>query len=220
VGDEGMREDRPVDGRRARRERGRIAVIDAVFALMQEGKVPPSVELVAERSGVSPASIFRYFQGVDDLQFQTYQRFRERFEPLVRATPDGDLAIRTASFVASRLDLYERAGAIMAVGRLRALEHEPLVQAAAQMREVLADQVRSTFGAETAGATPARSADLVAVVDAITSLESWDVMRKTHSRSRAQIARSWERGIAALITAWGEPEDDEPATDHRQGGTT
>jgi TetR/AcrR family transcriptional regulator, regulator of autoinduction and epiphytic fitness len=218
VGDEGT----AVDGRRARRERGRIAVIDAVFELMQEGKVPPAVELVAERSGVSVASIFRYFQGVDDLQFHTYQRFRERFEPLVRATPDGDLSARTAAFVESRLDLYERAGAIMAVGRLRALEHEPLVQAAAQMRGVLADQVRATFAIETADASPARSADLVAVLDAITSLESWDVMRKTHSRSRAQIARAWGQGIVALIAAWDEPGDDREVARPRrdQGGTT
>lgn len=198
MGDEGT----PIDGRRARRERGRVAVIDAMFELLQEGKVPPSVELVAERSGVSSASIFRYFQGLDDLQYQTYQRFRERFEPLVRTAPDGDLASRTAAFVESRLELYEHAGAIMAVGRLRALEHEPLVRAAAQMRGVLADQVRATFAPETADATPGRTADLIAIIDALTSLESWDVMHKTHSRSPVQIRRAWEQGIAALVAAW------------------
>ena len=194
------------DGRRARRERGRVAVIDAMLELLQEGKVPPAVELIAERSGVSVASIFRYFQGIDDLQFQTFERFRERFEPLVHATVDGDLATRTNAFVQSRLDLYEQAGAIMAVGRLRALEHQPLVEASAQMRGVLADQVRTIFAHETAGSSPARTADLVAVLDALTSLESWDVMRKTHARSRPQIARAWAQGIRALVGAWNELE--------------
>jgi len=196
-----------IDGRRARRERGRAAVIDAMFELLQEGKVPATAELVAERSGVSVASIFRYFEGIDDLQLQTLQRFRERFEPLLHTDTTGDLATRIASFVGSRLDLYERAGAIMAVGRLRALEHEPLVAASAQMRSTLADQVRVTFATETAGRSPGRAADLVAVVDALTSLESWDVMRKTHARSRPQIARVWERGIGALIRAWNESAD-------------
>lgn len=198
-----------VDGRRARRERGRVAVIDAMFELLQEGKVPPAVELIAERSGVSVASIFRYFQGIDDLQFQTFQRFRERFEPLVRVGVDGDLAARTNAFVQSRLDLYEHAGAIMAVGRLRALEHEPLVEASAQMRGVLADQVRTTFAHETADSSPARTADLVAVLDALTSLESWDVMRKTHARSRQQIARAWAQGIRALVGSWNQSEQQE-----------
>jgi AcrR family transcriptional regulator len=195
-----------IDGRRARRERGRVAVIDAMFELLQEGKVPPAVELIAERSGVSVASIFRYFQGVDDLQFQTFQRFRERFEPLLDTNVEGDIAARTDAFVRSRLDLYEHAGAIMAVGRLRALEHEPLVEASAQMRGVLADQVRTTFAHETGDSAPAEAADLVAVIDALTSLESWDVMRKTHARSRTQIARAWTQGIHALIAARNQPD--------------
>ena len=204
---DGTNHNTSTDGRRARRERGRVAVIDAMLELLQEGKVPPAVELIAERSGVSVASIFRYFQGIDDLQFQTFQRFRERFEPLVRTTVDGDLATRTDAFVQSRLYLYEQAGAIMAVGRLRALEHQPLVEASAQMRGVLADQVRSTFAHETDGSTPGRSADLVAVIDALTSLESWDVMRKTHARSRPQIARAWAQGIRALVSAWNQPDE-------------
>lgn len=195
------------DGRRARRERGRLAVIDAMFELLQEGKVPPGVDAVAERAGVSVASIFRYFEGLDDLQLQTLERFRARFEPLISSPIDGDRSQRIAGFVDARLDLYEQAGAIMAVGRLRALEHAPLVEASARTRGALADQVRSTFQQETAAVTPARCADLVAIIDALTSLESWDVMRKTHARSRAQIARTWRRGIAALIEDWYDEGD-------------
>ena len=37
----------PIDGRRARRERSRVAVIDAVFTLVRNGKVPPIAEDVA-----------------------------------------------------------------------------------------------------------------------------------------------------------------------------
>ena len=64
-------------------------MIDAAFALVQEGKIPLTTELVAERSGVSAASIFRYFDGLDDLQYQAYQRFRERYAPLVQAIDGG-----------------------------------------------------------------------------------------------------------------------------------
>ena len=194
------------DGRRARRERGRLAVIDAMFELLQEGKVPPGTDAIAERAGVSVASIFRYFEGIEDLQLQTLERFRERFGPLISAPIEGELPDRITGFVDARLDLYEQAGAIMAVGRLRALEHPPLVEAAARTRGSLADQVRATFVVETAGHAPARAADLVAVVDALTSLESWDVMHKTHARSRAQIARAWCRGIAALVDNWEHEE--------------
>lgn len=193
-----------IDGRRARRERGRIAVIDAMFELLQEGKVPPTAEMVAERSGVSVASVFRYFNGLDDLQYQTFQRFRERFEPLVSVEGAGAATRddRIAGFVTARLDLYERAGAIMAVGRLRALEHEPLVAASAEMRGLLAAQVRSHFSVDINAVPSSTAADLVALIDALTSLESWDVMRKAHARSRRQIERSWCLGIGSIIDVW------------------
>jgi AcrR family transcriptional regulator len=196
-------DDVPVtDGRRARRERGRAAVIDAVFALAEEGKVPVTAELVAERSGVSVASIFRYFDGLDDLQLQTYRRFREQFTPLLRPLVDGTRPERIAALVDTRLDLYEQAGAMMTLGRLRALEHEPLLEASTETKAALAHQVRTTFGPETRGHSPGRIAGLVAVIDAFTSPEAWDVMRRTHARSRAQIAATWRRGIEVLIDDW------------------
>lgn len=203
----GVTEAASTDGRHARRARGRIAVIDAMFELLQAGAVPVSAEQVAERSGVSVASVFRYFDGLDDLILHTFHRFRERFAPLL-AVPDGlaarPRAERVRAFVNARLELYEHAGTIMMVGRLRALEHEPLVAASGEMRGLLADQVRQMFASETAGSSPTSTADLVAVIDAAASLEAWDVMRRTHARSNAQIARAWTRGLDALIRAWDD----------------
>jgi AcrR family transcriptional regulator len=159
-------------------------------------------ELVAERSGVSVASIFRYFDGLDDLQLQTYRRFRDRFAPMLGAIGAGSRAERVAALVESRLDLYEHAGAMMALGRLRALEHQPLLEASTETKAALADQVRAALEPDTRNSSPGRVAELVAVIDAFTSVEAWDVMRKTHARSRPQIATSWRRGIDALIDSW------------------
>jgi AcrR family transcriptional regulator len=198
--------DAPIDGRRARRERGRAAVVDAAFELAQEGKIPLTTDMIAERSGVSAASIFRYFDGLDDLQYRAYERFRERYAPLVAAAPDGSRDERIAAFVESRLELFEQAGAIMALGRLRALEHQPLLEASTEIKAAMAAQVRRTFAAETAGASPARNADLVAVIDALASPEAWDVLRRGHARSRRQIARTWRRSIAVLIDDWEREE--------------
>jgi AcrR family transcriptional regulator len=196
--------DAPIDGRRARRERGRASVIDAVFALAEEGKIPVTAELVAERSGVSVASIFRYFDGLDDLQYRAYERFRERYAPLVRAVEGDGLEDRIDGFVERRLDLFEQAGALMALGRLRALEHQPLLEASTEVKAALAAQARRTFATETRGASPARTAELVAVIDAFASAEAWDVLRRTHARSRTQIVRTWRRGLAVLINDWNE----------------
>jgi TetR/AcrR family transcriptional regulator of autoinduction and epiphytic fitness len=177
-------------------------VIDAMFELLQEGKVPPGADAIAERSGVSVASVFRYFDGIDDLLVHTFERFQERFAHLVDADIAGDRAERIETYVAARLDLYERAGMLMTVGRLRSLEHEPMVEASARWRARLTDQVRSAFAPELAAVSPALGNELAALVDALTSLESWDVMQRSHARSRGQIAATWTRALATLIDEW------------------
>jgi AcrR family transcriptional regulator len=94
-----------VDGRRARRERGRVAVVDAMVDLIQEGVVPPGADAVAERAGVSVASVFRYFDGLADLQeaamVRYFERYRERFE--VPGLGEGDLDERIERLVRARL---------------------------------------------------------------------------------------------------------------------
>ena len=52
------------DGRRARRDRNRVAVVDSLLALYAEGDLNPSTDAIALRAGLSPRSLFRYF---DDL---------------------------------------------------------------------------------------------------------------------------------------------------------
>ena len=190
-----------VDGRRARRERGRDAVIDAVFELLQEGRVPPPLDEVAARSGVSASSVFRYFDGLDDMQHQAFFRFRERFGHLLAVTDDagGTASERIAAFVDRRLSLYEQVGMIMIVARLRALEYEPIAAAATEQRRLLADQVVRHIEPLLGGLTPASRADTIAVIDSITAPEAWALMQRTHERSTRQTKRAWIDAIVALI---------------------
>jgi AcrR family transcriptional regulator len=193
------------DGRRARRERGRLAAIDATFELILEGKFRPSAEEIAERAGVSTASVFRYFDGTGDAQQQALDRFVERFMPLLDVDEElvaGRRDERIARLVCARLDFYERAGALLAAGRAHLHDGVSFVEARDRMRTARADQVRFLFAAELAEATPARAADLVSTVDTLTSPETWDLLREHHGRSRGQIRTSWVRNLTAVVVAW------------------
>jgi TetR/AcrR family transcriptional regulator of autoinduction and epiphytic fitness len=194
--------DVPIDGRRARRDRNRQAVVDAAFALIVEGEGPPSTAAVADRAGVSVSSIFRNFDGLADLQEQALGQFRERFAHLLSATPsaDADLGDRVEFFVRNRLDLYEQAGPLMSMARARAFEHDTLVEAVARNRSTLADQTRACFGNEIDCLTPSDAADLIAVLDSLTSPEAFEVMTRAHARTHQQIARAWKSSLLALIT--------------------
>ena len=139
-----------IDGRRARRERGRLAVLDAMVDLVQEGHHPPAVELIAERAGVSVASIFRYFERLDELQDATTARFLERHASLfeIDRIGEGPRDARITRFVTARTTLYGSIAPIARFVRSRSSEQPHLADSLGQMRRRLADQVGAHFAPE------------------------------------------------------------------------
>ena len=188
------------DGRHARRDRNRDAVIDAMFELMAEGVRPLAAEAIAERAGVSASSIFRYFDGLHDLQQQTIERHMEQSGHLfeVRCIGEGSIDERIVNFVESRLTLYDSIAPVARVARSRAPEHPPLARQLANVRTRFRSQIRSHFGPEVESRPPGAAADLVDLLDALTSFEAWDLLRSGAGRSRARIRRAWVTGIGAL----------------------
>lgn len=204
----------PIDGRRARRERSRAAIIDAVFELVRDGKIPPDVDAVAERAGVSVSSVFRSFDGLDDMQRHAFEVFAGRYSHLFEPTvsTSADRAERIAAHVRIRLDLFEAAGPIMAIARHRALDYAPMAGGVARSRSRLADQTRAHFTQETTQLTPAAAADLIATIDTITSAESYELMGATHSRTHRQISRTWIATLTSLLAGWPGLTDRESKT--------
>ena len=194
----------PIDGRRARRERSREAIIDAVFELVSDGKVPPTVDDVAERAGVSVSSVFRNFDGLDDLQRQAFGVFVQRFAHLLQPaeSPSADRSKRVSAHVRVRLELFETAGPMMRVARQRALDYQPMADGVGTNRSALADQTRAHFASEAGQLTPADAANLVAVIDSLTSPEAYEVMGAANGRSQRQINRAWITALTALLTSW------------------
>ena len=172
----------------------------AAFALILDGKGAPSADDVAERAGVSVSSIFRNFDGLADIQQQAFELFARQYSHLL-ASPAvaGDLPTRTASFVRRRLDLYEQAGPLMALGRVRAFDDDRFRAHIAEHRAALSEQVRACFGPEIDRRTPVEAANLVAVIDSLTSPEAFEVCARFHTRSRTQLIRMWTRAIEVLL---------------------
>jgi AcrR family transcriptional regulator len=199
---EAVRHGATIDGRRARRERNRTAVIDAMLSLLGEDGTPP-VEAIAATAGVSVSSVFRYFDNLDDLLRETIHRYFERYAGLFEV-PDigeGDLAERIDRFVVARLELFETTAPIARVARRRAAEHERIAETLAGVRRNLAEQARRHFAVELAGRPAAERDDLVWLVDSLTSFEAWDLLHSAHGRSRHQIRRAWVRGVGRLVTS-------------------
>lgn len=199
----------PTDGRKARRERSRNAVIEAAFALIHDGKVPPTADQVAERSGVSVSSVFRMFDGLDDMRSHAIEQFHVKYGHLLVNDFDerADRAERAARFVRSRVDLYGAAGPLMRLARQRALEHDRIAESVDGQRVMLATQAQRCWRPEARDLSPAEAANLVALIDATTSPEAFDVLGAAHARTPRQIERTWRRSVLAALAEWCEPSD-------------
>ena len=119
-------DDTVTDGRRARRERGRSAVCEAMIDLVFEGHQPPTTEQIAERAGVSVASLFRYFDTLDDTRRDTTDLYFDRFSNLFEIADigAGSLAERIERFVVARATLYETTEPMCRLVRIRAHESQ------------------------------------------------------------------------------------------------
>jgi AcrR family transcriptional regulator len=190
----------PVDGRRARRERGRVAVSDAMVDLVFDGFAPPTAEQVAARAGVSVASLFRYFETLDDLRQHTMARFFERYDHLldIPGIGHGPRADRIGRFVDVRLTYHETTAPMARLARTRA-DVDFARATIARVRATTADQIRNHFADELRQLTKAAGDDLVAVINTLTSFEAWDQMRHDADRSRNQTRRAWTGALAALL---------------------
>lgn len=189
------------DGRTARRERGRLLVIDSMIDLVFEGHLPPTAEQVAERADVSMSSLFRYFETFDELRNQAASRFFDRYAHRyeIQSLGEGSLEQRIDALVSSRLDLHESNHPMSRLIRHRAHQVSVTRERLDWLRAELAGQVREHFRDELAKATPALADDIVGVVGTLTSFEAWDLLRNHHGRSPTQIRRAWKRALAAVL---------------------
>ncbi len=155
-----------VDGRRLRAERGRSAVLTAALELVDSGNPAPTIAEIAEASGVSERTIFRYFPDREAL-FSALV-----FEVIPRITkyldfdrPDDTLAVRVERLVSQRCEFTRVAGPFA-----RSVEtlspHSPVAAMMLQLRRTrLRDQIIVWLGPELSAADAGR----IAVLDAMLS---------------------------------------------------
>ena len=97
-----------IDGRRARSERSKQAIIDASLALMQEGNLIPTAQQISDRAGVGIRSFFRHFEDMDTLFATIEEQTRDTTEALfLGGDRDGTLEERILHAVERRADGYE-----------------------------------------------------------------------------------------------------------------
>lgn len=116
-----------VDGRTARAERTRAAIVEAHLALISEGDLRPTGERIAERAGISLRTLWTNFKDMETL-------FEASGAEVLRQQDAAYRPISSGLPLAKRVDAYCRQ-------RARLLQLIAPSARAAQMREPVSDQL-------------------------------------------------------------------------------
>jgi AcrR family transcriptional regulator len=193
--------DERVDGRRARREANRAAVVQALVALNREGNLSPSAAEVAARAGLSQRSLFRYFDDVDDLNRAAIEEQLARARPLLKigARSSDPTPVKIRRLVESRSRQYEVLAPVARAARATSSRH-PVV--AGQVREARAfwrEQLRRLFAPELDAMPRDRSNAVLAAADVLCSFESWDLLRSDQGLAEGDATATLSAALAALF---------------------
>lgn len=190
------------DGRRRRREQGRLATLDAAIDLILVGAGPPTVEQVAAEAGVSVSSVYRYFDTVDELRQACIWRYLERYGDLM-AIPDighHDLERRIGNLVDARLTFYETVEPVARFARRQAATSADMAATLQRVRATWSDQLAQHFATELAQMEPSARLERLSVIALLTSFEGWDQVAEI-GLSRDAISRAWRTHLHVLLDA-------------------
>jgi len=188
-----------VDGRRLRRKQNRDAVLDALAELFEEGNLQPTSGEIAERAGLSPRSLFRYFDDVDDLNHAAIDRELARARPLLDAgtVASDPTAVKIDRVVEARIRLFEAIAPAARSARVGAHRHHLVAAQIAQSRSYLRNQLRQLFAPELNGTA------LLPALDALLSFETYELLRGDQKLSRSKTASALTAALAALLEGHG-----------------
>ncbi|MEU4162262.1 TetR/AcrR family transcriptional regulator [Actinoplanes sp. NPDC026670] len=188
-----------VDGRTARSERTRNAIIDAHLQLIGEGDMRPTADRVAKLAGVSLRALWSHFADMEALMAASGQRVLEQRDASYRPIPaDLPLAERIEAFCHQRARLLEEIGPAARASALK----EPFSSGLQRYRKLHTSRVRD----ELTTTFPTEIGSDEELLNALTAASLWptwaswrDGMGLPVESARAALARV----VTALINPAG-----------------
>ena len=169
-----------------------------MLSLYTAGNLDPSSDQIAESAGLSPRSLFRYFEDLDDLVRVAILRQHDRLLATSRLDVScaGPLSDRVTRLVEQRVQLFEHIGSVGIVSRVRAPFQPLIASELAMSRSFLRRQLEQLFAPELSQRGALGAASSIAAIDVLTSFESFQLMRDDQQLSELQI----EVALADAIT--------------------
>jgi AcrR family transcriptional regulator len=170
-----------VDGRRARSERSKQAIIDASLALMEEGNLIPTAQQISDRAGVGIRSFFRHFEDMETLFATIDEQTRDTTEALfIGGDREGTLEERILHAVERRAAGFEEQRNMILSTAAQLWRSETLRRNYARYQRGLRKDLEDWLPEVKQLARTRREA-----VDAIASFEMWHRLRYQQGQSES-----------------------------------
>lgn len=189
-----------VDGRKLRRASNRELVLSSLLELVEDGNLAPTAAQIAERSGVSLRSVFRYFEDRDQLLREAASMAYGRYSELARIHHfgRGTFEDRLAAIIDQRLVLFAAIAPIVRV-RYRTLVDPILSETIIAETQPLHEQVVQQFEPELAGLEDDHREPVTAALTALLSPEVFDLFVDTQGRDHDEVREIYTAAVRALI---------------------
>lgn len=185
-----------VDGRTARSERTRNAIVDAHLRLISEGDLRPTADRVAKLAGVSLRALWSHFADMEALMTASGQRVLEQRDSSYRPIPvDLPLAERIEAFCHQRARLLEE---IAPAARASSLK-EPFSAGLQRYRKLhvarVRDELIAIFAAEIGN-----DEELLNALTAASLWPTWATWRDAMDLPVEAARTALKRLVTALLT--------------------
>ena len=203
----------PVDGRTARAERTRDAIVDACITLVERGDLKPTAPRIAEEAGVSVRSVFQHFDDLDTLFSAVGDRVVQRLAPLF-VPIDASLPLdeRVDALVEQRCRILEALTPARRAAMVNSVESPQIGRLLQEGHDVLRRQVADVFAAELAAAAASdASHDQGSAEELLDSLgvalawSTWDTLRLFGHRDEHAAGRVLDRLVRSVLREHGHP---------------
>ncbi|HVB05783.1 MAG TPA: TetR/AcrR family transcriptional regulator [Acidimicrobiales bacterium] len=194
------------DGRRARGERTRLRVLDALLVLVEEGELRPTAQKVAGRAGVALRTVYHHFEDVEALRRTALDlQLNRHYEMLVAIDGDEPLEARIGMVTRSLRRLFEAITPIRRATLFDEHASEEMAEGLRRSRLVRRHFLEQAFSAELSALNGERKLVLDAI-DAATSWPHWHFVRSGLGRPPAAAERVLSLTLHDLLTPAGSAQ--------------
>ena len=194
-----MAEAQHIDGRKARGQRTRDAIVTAMLELVNEGEYTPSAQQIAVKAGVSVRSVYQHLADLESLYNDASTRGTEMVRAMAKEVdPSLPLARRIEEYTVNRATMLERTRPISRAGVLTGTTSAVVRENRQKMADWGRERVGRIFAAELATMPEAVAQSVLGAIEALSSAPTWDYMRETGYSPQAA-HQVMQVGVAALL---------------------